>query len=90
MAESDAAGPAQGSAGGSSYVNGAVAAQLLMITPPRFRECISKGWIIASGRDRYSLVDVVQGYLRHVRGLLLPEDEASARSTSASRSRRRP
>src|SRR3974390_2918418 len=66
---------ADGESGGGSLITSAVATQLLEITPPQFRDCVSRGWIAAAARDRYTIVAVVQGYLRYLRSELLPEDE---------------
>ena len=72
MAENEPGGAA---GSGGSLISGAVATQLLEITPPQFRDCVSRGWIAAAGRDRFTIVSVVQGYLRYLRSELLPEDE---------------
>jgi hypothetical protein len=72
MAENETGGAA---GSGGSLIPGAVAAQLLEVTPPQFRDCVTRGWIAAAGRDRFTIVAVVQGYLRYLRNELLPEDE---------------
>ena len=45
-------------------INTDQAARLLMIGPERVRQLVKDGWIVRLDRDRYRLVDVVQGYLR--------------------------
>lgn len=46
-------------------VNTEQAARLLMIGGERVRQLAKEGWIARIERDRYHLVDVVQGYLRY-------------------------
>ncbi len=46
----------------------AQAAQLLMLPAPVEISKLSRdGWMKAAGRDRWRLVDVVQGYVRYLR-----------------------
>lgn len=45
-------------------INTDQAARLLMVTPERVRQLVREGWIARIDRDRYRLVDVVQGYIR--------------------------
>jgi hypothetical protein len=56
-------------------VTSAQAAQLLMITPPEFKQLAQKGWVTALDHDRYPLLAVVQGYLRFVRAELVSDND---------------
>jgi hypothetical protein len=59
----------------------AVVAALLMITPARLGQLEKAGWFAKVGRDRYRLVEVVQGFIKYLR------DDARRSSTTAAASR---
>ena len=48
-------------------INGAQAARLIMLTPQRLSQLVKAGYIQRLGRDSYSLVGVVQGYIRFLK-----------------------
>lgn len=55
--------------------------QLLMLTPQRVNQLERAGWVPKAGRNAYSLVSAVQGYIKFLR------DENSRTSKSAAQSR---
>lgn len=50
----------------AGLISGAVAARLLLLTPEEFRLLDRAGWFASVGKDRYRVVDVVQGYIRYL------------------------
>lgn len=58
-----------------------VAARLIMVSAERVRQLTKQGHIARMGRDRYRVVDVVQGYI----GYLKDEQRRTSKSASASR-----
>ncbi|MEZ5764664.1 MAG: hypothetical protein R3D69_10645 [Xanthobacteraceae bacterium] len=64
----------------AGIIDSETAAKLLMLTAHRVRQLVSAGWIKKVGRDRYRVVDVVQGYV----GFLKDEARRSSQSAAAS------
>lgn len=62
-------------------LNSAESSRLLGITQQYFNQVVRGGWIKAKGRNRYRLVDVVQGY----KAYLLDEGRRMSKSAEASR-----
>ncbi len=58
-------------------VNTKTAAMLLMITPARVGQIEKEGYFAKAGRDRYRLIDLVQGFIKYLR------DDARRNSASA-------
>jgi hypothetical protein len=72
--------PAQQQAG---VINTEQAARLLMIGPERVRQLVKAGWINKIEKDRFHLVDVVQGYIKFRNS----EDRRSSKTAADSRVR---
>ena len=66
------------------------AARLLMISGERVRQLSKQGWITKVERDRYLLVDVVQGYNRAASGNRATPPTITAASSSARSASSRP
>lgn len=65
----------------ANTIDTATAAALVKITPTYVRKLSRDGWFKSAGRDRWHLVDVVQGYI----SCLKDEGRRTSRSASASR-----
>lgn len=57
------------------------AAQLLLLGEERIRQLSKEGWVEKTGRSRYPLVPLVQGYIRYLRDA----ERRTTKSASASR-----
>jgi hypothetical protein len=64
----------------SGLISSVTGAKLLMVTPRYFRKLSTDGWIPKSGRDSYSLVGAVQGFLKFRDDV----DRRSSKSAAAS------
>lgn len=77
--------PATTTAAASSAESGTisteVAARLIMVGPERVRQLAKQGWIKKVGRDRYRVVDAVQGYINYLKD----EQRRASKTASASR-----
>lgn len=79
MSKADAnAQTAQSEAG---TINSETAAKLIMCTREWLRRLVKDGWIKKLGKDRFRIVDVVQGYINYLK------DENRRTSKSAAQSR---
>lgn len=66
---------------GAGECNSDVGCKLLMITQQWFNKLVRDGWIKKAGKNRYRVVDVVQGYVKY----LQDENRRATKSASASR-----
>jgi hypothetical protein len=66
---------------GSGECNSDTGSKLLMCTPQWFNQLVRDGWIKKLGKNRYRVVDVVQGYIKH----LQDENRRAQKSAAASR-----
>lgn len=57
------------------------AAQLLLLGEERIRQLAKEGWVEKTGRSRYPLIPLVQGYIRYLRDA----ERRTTKSASASR-----
>ncbi|WP_315705046.1 MULTISPECIES: hypothetical protein [unclassified Bradyrhizobium] len=66
---------------GAGECNSDTGSKLLMITPQWFNRLKRDGWIKSVGKNRYRIIDVVQGYIKY----LQDENRRAQKSASASR-----
>jgi len=66
---------------GAGECNSDVGCKLLMITQQWFNRLVRDGWIKKLGKNRYRVIDVVQGYIKY----LQDENRRATKSASASR-----
>jgi hypothetical protein len=62
-------------------ITASVAARLIDVHPRRLQQLVAAGWIERPNRGEYTLVSVVQGYIR----FLLDEDRRAAKSAAEAR-----
>ncbi len=51
----------------SDLISTEIAARLIQVTPRRVRQLAKEGWFKAKSRDRWAIVEVVQGYIRFLK-----------------------
>lgn len=66
---------------GAGECNSDTGSKLLMITPQWFNRLKRDGWIKQVGKNRYRVIDVVQGYIKY----LQDENRRAQKSAAASR-----